>query len=211
MVRFLLFLSLVFWLMPLDSIGQSKGGAKTVIVIDPGHGGTDSGAIGINGIQEKDMVLKIAKKIIVLNENLLGESYEIYLTRYSDTLISLGDRAKRTRSLHVDLFVSLHFNHSGNPNAKGVEIYVPRYGEHLQESILMAYLLQKGMKQNIGLKSRGVKFANFQVLRETVDYCPTVLVELGFLSNLDEAQHLTEDENVLAVALSLLSGLKIEK
>ena len=109
------------------------------------------------------------------------------------------------------MFISLHCNHSGNSSAKGVEVYVPKNGEYLRESILLAYQLQKGMRQNIGFKSRGVKFANFQVLRETVDYCPTVLVELGFLSNQDEAQHLTEDENVLAIALSLLSGLKIEK
>ena len=54
--------------MPFDSFGQSKGNRKTIIVIDPGHGGTDSGAIGINGIQEKDVVLKIAKEIVRLNE-----------------------------------------------------------------------------------------------------------------------------------------------
>lgn len=211
MVRLLVILSLVFWLMPLDSSGQSKGGGKTVIVIDPGHGGPDSGAIGINGVQEKDMVLNIAKKMVTLNTNVFGESFDIYLTRNTDTLISLWDRAKLAAKLNVDLFISLHCNHSGNPNAKGVEVYVPKKGKHLKESILLAYQLQKGMKQNIGFKSRGVKFANFQVLRETVDYCPTVLVELGFLSNLDEAQHLTEDENILALALSLLSGIKIEK
>lgn len=202
---------LVFWLFPFCGFGQQNVNRPLVVIIDPGHGGTDSGAIGINGIQEKDMVFKIAKKIVSLNESLFGKYYEIYLTRYTDTLISLEDRAKLARTVNADLFVSLHCNHSGNPSAKGVEVYVPRYGEHLQESILLAYQLQKGMRQNIGLKSRGVKFANFQVLRETMDYCPTVLVELGFLSNRDEAQHLTEGENILAVALSILSGLKIKK
>lgn len=211
MVRLLAILSLVFWLMPLECFGQSKSSRKTVIVIDPGHGGTDSGAIGINGIQEKKVVLNIAKEIVSLNKSGLGGPFEIYLTRNVDTPISLGDRSQLAGELKADLFISLHCNHSGNPIAKGVEVYVPKKGEHLPESILLAFQLQKGMKQNIGLKSRGVNFANFQVLRETVDYCPTALVELGFLSNLDEAQHLTEDKNVLALALSLLSGLNIKK
>ena len=184
-----------------------KDVGKTVIVIDPGHGGTDSGAIGINGIQEKDMVLKIGKEMVRLNEELFGESFKYTLLDIPIRLISLGDRALLAKNLNADLFVSLHCNHSGNSSAEGVEVYVPEYGKYMRESILLAYQLQKGLRQNIGFKSRGVKFASFQVLRETVDYCPTVLVELGFLSNQDEAQHLTEDENVLAIALSLFRGL----
>ena len=204
-------LILVFWLVPLDSFGQSKSNRKTVIVIDPGHGGTDSGAIGTNGIQEKDIVFKIAREMVRLNKSLFGNSDGMYLTRDADTLVSLGDRTKLAAKLNADLFISLHCNHSGNPSAKGVEFYVPKNGEHLRESIHLAYKLQTGMRQNIGLWGRGVKFADFQVLRETVDYCPTVLVELGFLSHLDEAQYLTEDENEVALALSLVSGLKVEK
>lgn len=211
MVRLLAFLSLIFWLMPLDNFGQSKDDSKIVIVIDPGHGGKDSGAIGINGIQEKEMVLKIAKEMVQLSESLFGDIYKIYLTRYTDTLVALGDRAKLARTLNADLFVSLHCNHSGNSNAKGVEVFVPKKGTYLRESIQLAYQLQMGLKQHIGFKSRGVKFANFQVLRETGAYCPSILLELGFLSNPDEAKHLTEEENVLAIALSILSGLQIKK
>ncbi|WP_317900609.1 N-acetylmuramoyl-L-alanine amidase family protein [Cerina litoralis] len=205
MVPLLTILTLAFWLMPLVSSGQSNDVGKAVIVIDPGHGGTDSGAIGINGIQEKDMVLKVGKEMARLNDELFGESFEIYLTRYTDTLISLGDRAFLAKKFNANLFVSLHCNHSSNPSAVGVEVYVPNYGKYMRESILLAYQLQKGLRQNIGFESRGVKFANFQVLRETVDYCPTVLVELGFLSDRDEAHHLTQDENVMAIALSILS------
>ena len=211
MVRLIAISICVFWLMPLDSFGQSKSNRKTVIVIDPGHGGRDSGAIGMNGVQEKDIVFKIAREIVRLNESLFGNSDAIYLTRDADTLISLGDRAKLAAKLNADLFISLHSNHSGNPSAKGVEVYVPKYGDHLQESILLAYQLQSGMGQNIDLRGRGVKFADFQVLRPTVGYCPTVLVELGFLSNLDEGQYLTEGKNILAIALSLLSGLQIKR
>jgi len=209
MVRLLAILSFVFLLMPLGSFGQSNDSRKTVIVIDPGHGGTDTGAIGINGVREKDMVYRIGKEMLRFNEELFGESFEIYLTRNTDTLISLGDRALLAKKLNADMFISLHCNHSENISATGIEVYVPRKGEYLQKSIHLAYQLQKRMRQNIGFKSRGVKFGNFQVLRQTADYCPTVLLELGFLSNMDEAQHLTEEENVLAIALSILSSLQI--
>lgn len=64
-------------------------GQKKVIIIDPGHGGNDSGAIGINGTYEKDVVLKIAKEILKLNKSLFDSELDIYLTRYKDTLISL--------------------------------------------------------------------------------------------------------------------------
>lgn len=211
MARLLAILSLVFWLMPMDSFGQSNDSRKTVILIDPGHGGTDSGAIGINGIREKDMVLNIAKEMESLSKSVFGESFEIYLTRNTNTLISLKDRAALARKLNAELFISLHCNYASNSNAKGVEVYVAKNGVYLRASILLAYQLQKGLRQNIGYENRGVKFVNFQVLRETVDYCPSVLVELGFLSNQDEAQHLTEDENILALALSFLSGLKIKE
>ncbi|WP_114491779.1 N-acetylmuramoyl-L-alanine amidase family protein [Candidatus Ulvibacter alkanivorans] len=210
MVRLLVLITLTFCLMPNVGFGQSHKNGKTVVVIDPGHGGTDSGAIGINGEEEKGLVLKIAKQIANLNESLFGKEYEIYLTRYSDTLVSLGSRSKLAKTLNADLFVSLHCNHSVNSNAKGVEVYVSKKGKYVRESIQMAYQIQKGLSQNIGFNSRGVKFANFQVLRETVNYCPTVLVELGFLSNQDEARHLTEEENILAIALSILIGLQVK-
>lgn len=211
MARLLVLLLLVFWLIPMNSFCQSIENGKAVIVIDAGHGGMDSGAIGINGIQEKDIVLKISKVIVNLNESLFANTFKIYLTRYQDTLISLKDRTRLAKKLNADLFVSVHCNHSGNSSAKGVEVYVPKKGNYIRESIQMAHQVQKGLRQNIGYKSRGVKFNNFQVLRETVDYFPTVLIELGFLSNVDEAQHLTGEENILAIALSILSGLQIKK
>ncbi|RDK89163.1 N-acetylmuramoyl-L-alanine amidase family protein [Marinirhabdus gelatinilytica] len=211
MVRLVTLIAFTFWLMPNLGFGQSHKNGKTIIIIDPGHGGSDSGAVGVNEIREKDKVLNVSKEIISLNESLFGNTYDIYLTRYEDTLISLKDRAALAKKFNADLFVSLHCNHSINSNAKGVEVFVPKQGKYIRESIQMAYQLQKGLKENIGFKSRGVKFANFQVLRESVGYCPTVLIELGFLSNSNEALHLTEEENVLAIALSILSSFQIKK
>lgn len=141
--------------------------AQKRIVIDVGHGGIDSGAIGINGIQEKDLVLSIANEILMINNN-LEKPLDIYLTRYKDTLISLSDRTKLAKALNADLFVSLHCNHSDNPNARGIEVYASRMqGKYSRESLFIGYQFEKTLCKNIGYESRGVKFANFQVLRET--------------------------------------------
>ena len=186
--------------------GQETSVQKRII-IDVGHGGNDSGAIGINSIQEKDVVLSIANAILRLNND-LEKPLDIYLTRYSDTLISLSDRTKLSKVLNADLFVSLHCNHFHNKKATGVEVYASKkQGTFSKESVYLGYLFEKALSEKIGYRSRGVKFANFQVLRETVDYCPAILIELGFLSNVDEAQYLMRKENVLAIALSILKKL----
>lgn len=183
-----LFLALELFGLHSPVIAQMDSNKKMVIVIDPGHGGKDSGAVGANEILEKDVVLKIAQEIVELNKTTFKNRFEIYLTRYKDTLISLGDRTKLARYLNADLFLSLHCNYSDNPNARGLEVYVSKKpGKYLRESILKAYELQKGLKENLGFESRGVKFGDFQVLRETVDYRPAVLLEIGFLSNEDES------------------------
>ncbi len=161
------------------------------IVIDVGHGGKDSGAIGINGIKEKDVTLNIGLEIIMLNAK-SETPLDIYLTRYSDTLISLSDRTKLVKALNADVFISLHCNHSDNPTARGIEVFVAiSISQYSKDSTWFAYQLQNQIKKQLGFESRGVKFANFQVLRETIDYCPSVLVELGFLSNEDESRYLT--------------------
>jgi N-acetylmuramoyl-L-alanine amidase len=191
---------------------QFKENSKKVVVIDPGHGGLDSGATGINGILEKDVVLKIAKEMVRYNQNFLDNAFEIYVTRSRDTLISLGDRKKLANTLNADIFISLHCNHSENPNAKGVEVYFfNRENEQTKESILLAYNIHKALQQNLGFKSRGVKFANFQVLRDESEQLPSVLVEFGFLSNLDEAMHMAEEGNIRALALSVLKSLILSK
>ena len=181
--------------------------AQKRILIDVGHGGKDAGAIGINGIQEKEVVLDIANAILNLN-NQLDKPLDIYLTRYKDTLISLSDRTKLAKTLKADLFVSLHCNYSDNPNARGIEVYALRKQErYSKESVFAGYKIERALCKTIGYESRGMKFANFQVLRETTEYCPAILMELGFLSNVDEAQYLMRKENVLAIALSILKKL----
>ncbi|MDP2692897.1 MAG: N-acetylmuramoyl-L-alanine amidase [bacterium] len=188
---------------------QTSQNKKLVMIMDPGHGGRDSGAVGINGIQEKDVVLKIAKQIVKLNNTIFKNRHEIYLTRYKDTLIYLGDRTRLAKTLKADLFLSLHCNFSENPNARGVEVYVSeKQDKYSRKSILFAYGIQNTLRKHLGIERRGVKFEDFQVLRETANYCPSALLELGFLSNWDEADYFSKENNVKACSMLILTALQ---
>ncbi len=181
-------------------------GQKKIIVIDPGHGGEDSGAIGINSIQEKDVVLNIAKEIIKLNKTLLDNELDIYLTRYNDTLISLSNRSRLAKSLNADIFVSLHCNAS-ETYSKGIEVYVHNSDNSItKESIAVGVSILSESTQKLGFKKRGVKFADFQVLRETT-FCSAVLVEFGFVTNSDEANYFLKSKNINAMALAIIMGI----
>jgi len=189
--------------------GQEIQKKKKVIVIDPGHGGTDSGTLGVNGVKEKEMVLEIAKEILKWNKKVLNNRYTIYLTRYTDTLISLSDRAKLVNVVSPDLFISLHGNNANNPNAKGIEVYIYNGVYPKRQSVKIATQIMEQLNKKLGYKTRGVKKANFQVLRQTVNTCPAILIELGFLSNKNEANYLIKKENKQALALAILMSLKI--
>ena len=201
--------SFVFLLLKICVIFGQEMSAQKRIIIDVGHGGKDAGAIGIIKIQEKDIVLDIANAILKLNND-LDKPLDIYLTRYKDTLISLSDRTRLAKILKADLFVSLHCNHSDNPNARGIEIYASKtQGEFSKESVFVGYQIEKTLCAAIGYESRGVKFANFQVLRETVGYCPSVLLELGFLSNEDEGNYISSYVNIKQIASTILKSIEL--
>jgi len=197
--------SFVILLLKMSFIFGQETVTQKRIVIDVGHGGKDSGAIGINSIQEKDIVLDIALEILSLNEN-SEKPMDIYLTRYKDTLISLSDRTKLASALKAGVFISLHCNHSNNPNARGIEVYVSNNESHYSDdSTWLAFQLQASFNKELGFESRGVKFGNFQVLRETADYCPSVLLELGFLSNKDEVNFISDDKSLQMIAILLFN------
>lgn len=182
-------------------------GQQKVIVIDVGHGGIDSGAIGINGIQEKDVVFNIAKEILKLNKTIFNNQLNIYLTRYKDTLISLSDRNRLTKGIKADLFLSLHCNAS-QTTSKGLEVYLHNSDNlNTERSISLGLFILNETNLKLGFKKRGVKFADFQVLREASDFCPTILVELGFITNLDEADYFLKFKNMRGMALAILVGI----
>ena len=201
--------NVVFWMLLLKMcilFGQHNS-PKKVIIIDPGHGGKDTGAIGINGIKEKEVVLNIAKHILKLNKTILDDKYEIYLTRYKDTLISLSDRSRLAKAINPDIFISLHSN-SSKTVSKGIEFYIHNSNSlFTKESIALGLSILNETGNELGFKKRDVKFANFQVLRDTKAFCIAVLIELGFVSNTDEAGYFIKKENIKAVALATLLGI----
>tara|TARA_R110002049_G_scaffold283_1_gene1617 strand:- start:6418 stop:7053 length:636 start_codon:yes stop_codon:yes gene_type:complete len=200
--------SFVILLLKMCFIFGQESTAQKRIIIDVGHGGKDAGAIGINGIKEKDVVLSIANEILRLNND-LEKPLDIYLTRYKDTLISLSDRTKLAKALKADLFVSLHCNHSDNPNARGIEVYVANaISKFSDDATWLAFQLQDDLNKSLGFESRGVKFANFQVLRETANSCSSILVELGFLSNKDESDYLANSKQNKMLAFLIINSLK---
>lgn len=161
-------------------------GSTYRVVIDPGHGGTDPGAIG-NGIVEKEINLEVALKLrdlLVLDtgDSGGGAAWDVLMTRTDDTSISLGGRTSLANSWPADYFVSIHHNAFSSSAANGTESFSFSDGttsafvrDNLQGELLSAH----------GLFDRGSKTANFFVLRETV--MPAALTEAGFLSNPTDA------------------------
>ena len=179
-----------------------------IVVIDPGHGGKDAGATTITGIKEKDIALGIASKIVVLNNKLVENPLMLFLTRYTDTLISLGDRTQLSKKLKADIFISIHCNQAINRTASGTEVFIhPKSEVQAEESAYLGFNIQKGLADILGVKSRGIKFGNFQVLRDGASGSASILLELGFLSQTDEAIYLSKEESQSAVALVILQSI----
>ncbi|PKQ44228.1 N-acetylmuramoyl-L-alanine amidase family protein [Confluentibacter flavum] len=201
--------NVVFLLAMLNTclvFGQNPDPKKRII-IDVGHGGHDSGAVGIHGIKEKDIVLTVARNILNLNDIVLNGKLELYMTRYRDTFISLSDRGRLAKALYADVFVSLHCNAS-LVNSKGMEVYAHNSDNaHLKASTTISLAILNESSKKLGFGIRGVKFSNFQVLRDMSDFCPAVLIELGFVTNWDEASYFLKPTNIKALALAILMGI----
>lgn len=205
-IKLLLF-CLVFSNLSYAQNGKDQA-RNPIVVIDPGHGGKDTGAMTKTSIMEKDIALSIASKIVVLNNKLVENPLMLFLTRYTDTLISLGDRTQLAKRLKADIFISIHCNQALNRTASGTEVFIHLKSE--EQALASAYLgftIQKGLADILGINNRGVKYGDFQVLRDNDDSSAAVLLELGFLSQTDEAIYLSKEESLNAVALVILQAI----
>jgi len=166
------------------------------IVIDPGHGGKDPGATSLHGFYEKVVNFDVAMQ---LTEMLRDDDFDIITTRDRDIFIELEERAAIANRNNADLFVSIHADSSATSTTNGFTLYVSRSAT--AESIALAQAIDKQMART-GIKSRGVRKADFRVLTHT--RCPAVLVELGYLSNYWEAKQLKDKnmQNRLAGAIT---------
>lgn len=212
------------------------------VVIDPGHGGHDAGAIGPGGLREKDLVLSIANRLKPLLEKRLGT--EVIMTRDDDRFIPLEERTAIANQHQADLFISIHGNSSRGRRATGAETFYLNFarsasaqevatrenaasqrtvgeledlvrqitkGTHNAESRELAGVVQTSLfsgikKHRRPFRNRGVKTAPFIVLMGAS--MPSILTEVGFISNPDEEKFLTTSENHQRVAEALYEGVK---
>lgn len=166
------------------------------IVIDAGHGGKDPGAKSRLGFYEKTINLEVAKKISYL---LRQKGLTVIMTRNSDTFVELEERARIANRQNADLFVSIHADSASRSSTRGYTTYVAK------SASWSAHKAARGIGQTMagtGLDNLGVRKADFRVLVHT--RCPAVLVELGFLSNYQEAGLLRNNafQNRLARAIA---------
>ena len=170
------------------------------IVIDPGHGGRDPGAISPIGVREKDIVLPVALEVARL---LRQAGHEVILTRQADIFVELDERAAVANRRDADLFVSIHADSAANPDARGFTVYVCRGAS--SDSRYLATAVVHSLDAGSDLNSRGVKAANYRVLVRT--QCPAVLVELGYLSNRQDALMLRQDAVQRDLARHIVAGI----
>jgi N-acetylmuramoyl-L-alanine amidase len=169
------------------------------IVIDAGHGGKDSGAVGRGPMVEKEVNLRVAK---ILVDELEARGAEVIESRPNDRFISLNGRASTAERTRCDLFVSIHADAAQREAASGTTVYIARNAS--RESQRAGQAIEEAFVRN-GFESRGVRKAGFRVL---VGHSrPAVLVECGFLSNREEARMLAQSAYQQRVALSIAEGI----
>jgi N-acetylmuramoyl-L-alanine amidase len=203
----------------LPQLGQREviSGSFDTVVIDPGHGGQDSGASSHN-LAEKAVTLDLGVR---LAQELQKFGLKTLLTRDADTYVSLADRVIFANTVRNAIFVSLHCNFTSDPAARGIEIYrcsqksgagniFVKFGD-LEEPLSrteerLAQCIGDSVIQTIHAELRGAKTANFFVVRN-LNY-PAVLVESGFLTNADEARRLASTTYRQQLAESLAAGIE---
>ncbi|HET7522427.1 MAG TPA: N-acetylmuramoyl-L-alanine amidase [Bacillales bacterium] len=170
------------------------------IVIDPGHGGIDSGAIGSSHhTLEKKLTLKTAE---ALAEKLRGAGATVILTRKDDVYISLEERVSTAEQYDADAFISIHYNASLYPEARGVTAYF--YTKWKDRPLAAA--IQEMLVKRTERESRGARFADYYVLRENNQ--PATLLELGFLTNPWEEYVVTTAGYQRKVTEAIFIGIK---
>lgn len=209
-------------LLHLAVLQETEGPKKRLhVMLDPGHGGSDSGARSLDPpVNEKDLNLDLALKIGAALKKL---GFKVSYTRTGDDALTLDDRSRLARKKKADLFVSIHANHAGNGAAQGVETYVlPPSGfpgtaagsrargwqignRNDYHNTLLGFSIHRELTVLTDAIDRGLKRQSFFVLRETS--CPAVLLEFGFLSNSDETRRMLDPEWQEQSAAAVAAGI----
>ncbi|WP_066381545.1 MULTISPECIES: N-acetylmuramoyl-L-alanine amidase [unclassified Anabaena] len=176
---------------------------KVIVLIDPGHGGKDPGAIGIGGLREKDVILPIGQRIAqILQQN----GVQVVMTRDSDYFVSLPGRVQMAERANADVFVSIHANAigGGRTEVNGLETY------YYDSGLGLARAVHQSILQSVNVRDRGVRRARFYVLRKSS--MPSILVETGFVTGREDAAKLRtsayQNQMAEAIARGILNYLK---
>ncbi|MFT8319933.1 MAG: N-acetylmuramoyl-L-alanine amidase [Bacillus sp. (in: firmicutes)] len=180
------------------NVTSKKGDLKNkIIVIDPGHGGKDSGTIGILGTLEKNLTIRTAN---LLADKLKAAGSQVILTRSNDQFLSLQNRVNLSSSLHADAFISIHYDSVKDPTIKGMTSYY--YTSSQKE---LANELHESIIEATNLTDRGIRKNNYFVLRENSQ--PATLLELGYLSNAAEEMFVSTQQYQETVSTAIYKGL----
>ncbi|WP_010651013.1 N-acetylmuramoyl-L-alanine amidase [Oceanobacillus massiliensis] len=182
-----------------DSGSTDNSGFKNkTIVIDAGHGGRDVGAIGATESFEKDITYLTAHE---LAQELQYLGADVHLTRADDEFISLASRATYSNFVDTDAFISLHYNSVPElPNVSGIESFY-----YAGQNEKMAQYIQEGIIKETEVSDRGIGEGDFLVLRMNMK--PSVLLELGFISNPEKEALLKTNAYQKKLVSGIVSGL----
>nr|WP_255699706.1 N-acetylmuramoyl-L-alanine amidase [Tychonema sp. BBK16] len=188
--------------LPRTNMGSTDlpqlSNSRRVVLIDPGHGGRDPGAVGIGGIQEKEIVLDISFQVTRLLEQ---QGVQVVMSRTDDSEIDLQPRVSLAERLNASVFVSIHANaiNMSRPDINGIETY------YYDNGLDLARVIHSSILEGTGARDRRVRQARFYVLRKTT--MPSVLLELGFVTGAEDAARLADPAYRSQMAASIARGI----
>lgn len=196
--------------IPTEILNQKPLTGK-LIAIDPGHGGSDAGAIGVTGLMEKTVTLNISQ---ALRELLESKGAEVIMTRETDVEVhekgahataneELQARCDVANDAEADIFISVHIDSFTNNNAHGTTSY---YDSDSRRGYLLADEIRRHLIEQIGTANRGTQRCNFYVVNKTD--MPATLIEVAFISNDDEEKMLASEEGIMKSALGIANGIE---
>ncbi|WP_057829242.1 N-acetylmuramoyl-L-alanine amidase [Liquorilactobacillus cacaonum] len=172
--------------------------SDATIVIDPGHGGSDSGALSASGKMEKTYTLKVARKVV---KELRMKGAKVYMTRDADKYVGLAARSDLSNKVHADAFISFHFDSSPVENdASGFTTYY----YHKKRSYRLAKMINSNL-DTLTLDNRGIDFGNFLVIRD--NKFPAILLEMGYINSDRDFAQIKSISYQNAIAADVVSGL----